>query len=162
MCYRGYPYSLVLRVYIASLLHSYSKNSVLHLLSLTIRDNMDLPATFGVLSVEITPRASATQSLTFEAIEICKSRGRSRDVVEQCKQLLETRLRLYGKTSPLALQSRAQLGECLEDTGNHLAALTERRVVLEYTRRGKSNDDDPKAIPDVAKSPDRLREYSEA
>jgi hypothetical protein len=27
-CYRGYPYSLVLHIYIASLLHSYSKNSV--------------------------------------------------------------------------------------------------------------------------------------
>jgi hypothetical protein len=40
ICYRGYPYSLVLHIYIASLLHSYSSNSVSHLLSPTIRDNI--------------------------------------------------------------------------------------------------------------------------
>jgi hypothetical protein len=37
-CYRVHPYSLALHIYIASLLHSYSINSVLHLLSPTIRD----------------------------------------------------------------------------------------------------------------------------
>jgi hypothetical protein len=36
--YRVHPYSLALHIYIASLLHSYSINSVLHLLSPTIRD----------------------------------------------------------------------------------------------------------------------------
>jgi hypothetical protein len=38
VCYRVHPYSLALHIYIASLLHSYSINSVLHLLSPTIRD----------------------------------------------------------------------------------------------------------------------------
>jgi hypothetical protein len=41
ICYRGYPYSLVLHIYIASLLHSYSSNSVSHLLSPTIRDSYE-------------------------------------------------------------------------------------------------------------------------
>jgi hypothetical protein len=41
-CYRGYPYSLVLHEYIAFLLHSYSINSVLHLLSPTTRDSYEL------------------------------------------------------------------------------------------------------------------------
>jgi hypothetical protein len=36
---QGCPHSLILHMYIASLLHSYSINSVLHLLSPTIRDS---------------------------------------------------------------------------------------------------------------------------
>jgi hypothetical protein len=42
ICYRGYHYSLALPIYIAFLLHSYSINSVLHLLSPTIRDTISL------------------------------------------------------------------------------------------------------------------------
>jgi hypothetical protein len=37
-CYRGHPYSLISHIYIASLLHSYPINSVLHILSPTTRD----------------------------------------------------------------------------------------------------------------------------
>jgi hypothetical protein len=43
VCYRVHPYSLALHIYIASLLHSYSINSVLHLLSPTIRDISNSP-----------------------------------------------------------------------------------------------------------------------
>jgi hypothetical protein len=40
-CYRSYLYSLVLYIYIASVLHSYSINSVLHLLSPAILDSCE-------------------------------------------------------------------------------------------------------------------------
>jgi hypothetical protein len=40
-CYRSYLYSLVLYIYIASVLHSYSINSVLHLLSPAILDSYE-------------------------------------------------------------------------------------------------------------------------
>jgi len=107
-------------------------------------------------------RELAAQTLLFEEIEIFKSRGRSRDILEHCRQLTKSRLELFGPQHQDTLQSRAQLGECLEDLDYHHEALAERESVLKSMQSYEASDHYIAAALDVAKSYSRLGDNSKA
>ncbi|KAH7397110.1 hypothetical protein BKA66DRAFT_546187 [Pyrenochaeta sp. MPI-SDFR-AT-0127] len=111
-------------------------------------------------SIAFSQRARAIQDILFERIEIFKARGRSRDVIEQCRWLLAVRLQQSDKRS--TLESRTQLGNCLESLGEHKEALAERVSVLDLIDQARLSDDRLYAVLDVAKSLSELGKHEEA
>jgi hypothetical protein len=86
-CYRGCPHSLVLHIYIASLFRRYTINSVLHLLSPTIRDTRKydpLVAMFG-LKPDVVDRENNPKET-----KQCKMQGCSKPIRHNSMDLCES------------------------------------------------------------------------